>query len=56
MDVGQIPREDAEALAAIFNATLAGLIDLAETRDSPLSVDWIMGYIERFLFKTLQTE
>ncbi len=55
MDQGHIAAEDSEALAAIVNAFITGLIDLSEMRRDPVNPAWIMEYIERFLLKPLES-
>ncbi|MEZ4386562.1 MAG: TetR/AcrR family transcriptional regulator [Candidatus Krumholzibacteriia bacterium] len=54
MDAGEIPREDAGVLASLICAHVNGLIDQAVVRDQRLDPDWVMAYVERFMFGPLE--
>jgi AcrR family transcriptional regulator len=54
MEIGQIPREDPEPLAAMITATLSCLIDLSEARGEAVTTAWILDYIERFYLRPLE--
>jgi len=54
MAAGEIPSEDSNVLATLICAHINGLIDQAVLRDQALDPDWVMAYLERFMFKPIE--
>jgi len=56
MAAGEIPSEDSDVLAVLICAHINGLIDQAVLRDQALDPDWVMAYLERFMFGPIEVE
>lgn len=54
MERGEIPREDARVLAMLICAHVNGLIDQAVLRGEKLDPEWVMTYLERFMFTPIE--
>ncbi len=54
MAAGEIPRENARVLATLICAHINGLIDEAVLKDQRLDPDWVMAYLERFMFTPIE--
>ncbi|MBD3222786.1 TetR family transcriptional regulator [bacterium] len=54
MAAAEIPREDARVLATLICAHVNGLIDEAVLKDQRIDPDWVMTYLERFMFAPIE--